>query len=72
METVRIEAIVQRNGRLIIDDLPFDEGEVVEVVVSDAKGLVSVTDVNPLKGSVLKYDDPFGPAVSLEDWEVLK
>ena len=72
METVRIEAIVQRNGRLIIDYLPFDEGEVVEVVVSDAKGLVSVTDVNPLKGSVLKYDDPFGPAVSLEDWEVLK
>ena len=72
METVRIEAIVQRNGRLIIDDLPFDEGEVVEVVVSDAKGLASVTDVNPLKGSVLKYDDPFGPAVSLEDWEVLK
>ena len=72
METVRIEAIVQRNGRLIIDDLPFDEGEVVEVVVSDAKGLASVTDVNPLKGSVLKYDDPFGPAVSQEDWEVLK
>lgn len=72
METVRVEAVVQRNGRLIIDDLPFDEGEIVEVVVSDVKGSDSITEDNPLKGSVLKYDEPFGPAVPLEDWEVLK
>jgi hypothetical protein len=25
---------------------------------------------NPLKGSVLHYDDPFGPAVDHDDWEV--
>jgi hypothetical protein len=27
---------------------------------------------NPLKGSVLRYDDPFGPAVDHDDWEVLR
>ena len=27
---------------------------------------------NPLKGSVLKYEDPFGPACDIDDWEVLK
>ena len=27
---------------------------------------------NPLKGSVLKYEDPFGPACDYDDWEVLK
>ena len=26
----------------------------------------------PLAGSVLKYEDPFGPACDLDDWEVLK
>jgi uncharacterized protein with gpF-like domain len=25
-----------------------------------------------LKGSVLRYDDPFEPAIPPEDWEVLK
>ena len=25
---------------------------------------------NPLKGSVLRYDDPFEPAVDPDDWEV--
>lgn len=27
---------------------------------------------NPLKGSVLAYEDPFGPACEPEDWEVLR
>ncbi len=27
---------------------------------------------NPLKGSVSKYDDPFGAACDSDDWEVLR
>ncbi|OFY63905.1 MAG: hypothetical protein A3H98_07230 [Bacteroidetes bacterium RIFCSPLOWO2_02_FULL_36_8] len=27
---------------------------------------------NPLKGTVLKYEDPFGPATDINDWEVIK
>lgn len=26
----------------------------------------------PLKGTVKRYDDPFGPAVPPEDWDALK
>ena len=72
MEPVRREAVVQPNGQIIIDDLPFDEGEVVEVVVSEAKNSEIKSGSNPLKGSVFKYDDPFKPAVPIEDWEVLR
>ena len=28
--------------------------------------------IETLRGSVLRYDDPFEPAVPEEDWEVLK
>ena len=29
-------------------------------------------DQNPLRGSVLKYDDPFEPAVPIEDWDAVR
>lgn len=28
--------------------------------------------LNPLQGTVIRYDDPFEPAVPPEDWEVLQ
>ena len=30
------------------------------------------TFLYPLRGTVIHYDEPFEPAVSLEDWEVLQ
>jgi hypothetical protein len=30
------------------------------------------TFLYPLRGTVMGYDDPYEPAVSLEDWEVLQ
>lgn len=72
MEAVRVETTVQPNGRVILENLPFDEGEKVEVIVLESdKGNGNSSD-NPLKGTLLKYDDPFEPAAPLEDWEVLK
>lgn len=72
MEAVRVETTVQRHGRVVVENLPFDEGNKVEVIVLQTNGTDKVSDHNPLKGTVLKYDDPFEPAVPLEDWEVLK
>ncbi len=72
MEAVRIEAIVQPNGRVILNDLPFEEGKHVEIIVLDINGKEIVPGPNPLRGSVLKYDDPFEPAAPIEDWEVLR
>jgi len=32
----------------------------------------SRTQNYPLRGTVLKYDDPFGPAADISDWEAAK
>lgn len=39
MKAVRIEAIVQSNGRVILNDLPFEEGKQVEIIVLDNDGI---------------------------------
>lgn len=72
MEAVRVEAIVQPNGRIILDDLPFEEGKQVEIIVLNTNTNEAACGSNPLKDSVLKYDDPFEPAAAIEDWEVLR
>lgn len=72
MEAVRIETTIQRNGCVILNDLPFEDGKQVEIIVLDINGKGTLPTVNPLKGTLLKYDDPFEPAVPIEDWEVLK
>jgi hypothetical protein len=35
-----------------------------------AKADVKNTEAYPLRGSVLRYEDPFGPATEGDDWEV--
>ncbi len=72
MEAVRIEAKVQTNGRVILNDLPFEEGKDVEVIVLEINGKPAEPRPNPLKGSVLRYDDPFEPACPIDDWEALR
>ena len=72
MEVVRIEAKVQTNGRIILNDLPFEEGKDVEIIVMETNEKPTETESNPLKGSVLRYDDPFEPACPIEDWEALR
>lgn len=72
MEAIRIEATVQPKGRVILNDLPFEEGKKVEIIVLDTNGKETMPKTNPLKGSVLRYDDPFEPATPIEDWEVLR
>lgn len=72
MEAVRIEAKVQPNGRVILNDLPFEEGKDVEIIVLETNGKQAEPKSNPLKGSVLRYDDPFEPAAPIEDWEALR
>lgn len=72
MEAHRTQATVQQNRRIVLEDLPFDEGEKVEVIVLESGQSSEEAAENPLKGTVIKYDDPFGPAAPLEDWEALR
>ncbi len=67
MEAVRIEATMQSNGRITLNGLPFEEGKQVEIIVLETNGKTTATPLNPLKGSVLRYDDPFEPACPIEE-----
>jgi hypothetical protein len=76
-------AVVGPDGSVRIADLPFGAGERVRVVVlADPVGKsrrhspeeIALSRVirHGLRGTVLRYDDPFGPAVPIEDWDALK
>jgi hypothetical protein len=71
---VTLESIVTPDGQLVLDGLPFQPGEVVEIIIR-GQPTPSAIEQNPypLQGSQpYRYDDPFEPAVPIEDWEVLK
>ncbi len=73
MEAHRVETIVQPRGRVVLENLPFEEGEKVEVIVLETREEAENTeDRYPLRGTLYKYEDPFEPAVPVEDWEALK
>jgi hypothetical protein len=67
MQTFHAETVVEKDGRLHLDHVPFSEGEAVHVFVSSATPITK----QPLQGSVLKYEQPFAP-VAEEDWEAVK
>jgi hypothetical protein len=61
------ETTVDPQGRVVLDHLPFQPGEKVEVVIRSHE--MSQGERSDLKGSVLRYDDPFEP-VATDDWEM--
>lgn len=72
MKAHRIETTLTENGTLLLKDLPFTAGESVEIIVLKLPARPSESNLYPLRGTVYRYDDPFEPAVPLEDWEVLQ
>ncbi len=69
MKAHRSNAIVSDNGSITIHGVPFHHGENVEVFVFPFRPKVKYGKGEmPLKGSVLKYERPFDPAVDPEDW----
>ena len=64
------ETTVGKNGELLLEGLPFEAGQPVEVlVISRAAGS---TMAHPsLRSSVLEYREPLEPVAS-EDWDALR
>ncbi len=79
MNAYRVEAVLAEDGTLILRDLPFHAGDVVEVIILEGKVLQQTvalsnqpeTNLYPLRGKVVRYEDPTEP-VALSDWEVLQ
>jgi hypothetical protein len=64
MQTFHAEIVVEKDGKLHLDHVPFSEGEMVHVFISSATTVMRQS----LAGSVLKYEQPFAPGAE-GDWE---
>ena len=75
MDVIRIKTHLD-SETLTLPELKPLIGHDVEIVVREENGAsLTVAEAEAkrqsLKGSVLRDDDPFGPAVPPEDWEAL-
>jgi hypothetical protein len=75
MKAHKIETVLTTDGTLILQDLPFQSGDPVEIIILSNKN-ISPSDKNPTKTfyplrntGPYYYEDPLSP-VGLEDWEV--
>ncbi len=61
----------------MLSDLPFVDGQHVQVVVAESQSAettkLSISEVrSALRGGVERYDDPFEPSIPPDDWGMLK
>lgn len=68
MRAHRVETAVEQDGTLVLDGLPFDEGEAVEVVVLSRADAARGSDLYPLRGKPVRYIAPTEPVADGE-WE---
>lgn len=71
MVTHRIQAIVNHDKTLTLENLPFHSGEQVEVIILSHPRLESGQNRYPLRGTAIQYTDPTEP-VAQDDWEVTR
>lgn len=72
MKALRFEATPSEKGKLTLVDDALEAGQSVEVIVLLPEGKQSAQKPYPLRGSLLKYEQPFEPAVSAEDWNTAR
>jgi hypothetical protein len=65
----RIETIVQKDGSLTVKDLPFQTGEVVEVIILPQRSTGALSKAYPLHGTKVEYHDPFKPIFQVASGE---
>jgi len=71
MSTHRVKTTIDKDGTLILTNLPFKAGDSVEVVIKSGESESQMENRYPLRGKPIRYDNPTEP-VANEDWEVLK
>ena len=70
MQTITLTRILESES---LPELRPFVGREVEITIRETSATKPITitekSPSPLAGSVLEYDDPFGPAVPPEEWE---
>ena len=76
---VQVQDAIFRGGQIVIDGLPFRDGEHVRVSVAAAPAEQfapvkrSIDEVRRIvAGSSDQLDDPGEPMIPVEDWDMLK
>ncbi len=63
--------ICTENGLIVLRDLPVQEGDSLEVIVTARSPASSTREDFPLRGEPMEYHDPFEP-VAGNDWEATR
>ncbi len=71
MSPIRVEARLERDGVLVLDDLPFRAGDSVEVTIFARPHHDDSADRYPLRGLPITYLDPT-ETVAEDDWEACR
>ncbi len=59
MEAYKTDAVVQEDGTVTINGLPFPKGEKLEVILLQQAGRTNRRKPYPLRGEPVKYVGPF-------------
>jgi hypothetical protein len=71
MQAYRVETKLEKDGTLMITDLPLHAGEAVEVIILVRPPTMESENRYPLRGRPLTYIEPTEP-VAQEDWEATR
>lgn len=71
MQAYRLKKRVSETGDILLSGLPFNEGEVVDVIVLSREKPEKARNGSSLRGSVKKYMDPTEP-VAVDDWKAAR
>jgi hypothetical protein len=72
MKPYHVETVISEDGELTLQGIPFQVGDIVEIILlkrpvpSSVKYPYTLQNTEPYR-----YDDPFEPATALEDWNSL-
>lgn len=69
MQAYRLETRITKNHTLLLQSLPFQVGEMVEVIILPKTLVSPARDRYPLRGTPVTYIHPTEP-VAQTDWEV--
>lgn len=71
MQAYRLETVVQKDGTLILSNLPLKAGSNIEVIIL-VRPVASARPARyPLRGQPITYLDPLEP-VAQSDWSALR
>ena len=71
MNAHRIETTIDQDGTLILNGIPFQAGDQVEVIILQRPPKPNGDNPYPLRGQPLNYDVPIEP-VAENEWNALR